>query len=58
MCTPLQELTQEMPRGERVNPASDSEHVTEIERQILVSKEMIRSIKNTVYISTSPLNYF
>ena len=43
---PLQVLIQEMPGGVLVNLLSSSEHVPDIERQIRVAKESIRSISH------------
>ena len=37
-----------MPGGMRFNPEGSSEHVTEIERLILVTKEIIRSIRHSL----------
>ena len=45
---PLRALIQDIPGGVRVNLASFSEHVSEIERQIRVSKEIIRSIRHSL----------
>ena len=50
---PFQALTQEIPGVQRVNLASASEHVHEIERWIQVSREIIRSIRNSL-----PFNKF
>ena len=45
---PLKALIQEMPGGPKVNLASDSEHVTDIERQIQLEKESIRYIRHSL----------
>ena len=46
--TPIQALIQEIIGGTWVNLASDIEHVSDIERQIRVEKERIRSIKHSL----------
>ena len=43
-----------MPGGLRVNPEKDGEYVPEIERQIIVTKERIRSIIHSLPFKKSP----
>ena len=51
---PLQALIQAMPGGPRVNLASSSEHVPEIERRIRVIKERSRSIRHSLPFNKIP----
>ena len=51
---PLQALIQDMPGGPRVNLESASGHFTDIERQIRVAKERIRSIRNFLPFNKVP----
>ena len=69
---PLQTLVHAMPAGPRVNLASASEHVPEIERRIRVVKERCRALRHSlpfnripemmtihmVFHATKMLNYF
>ena len=43
-----------MPGGLRVNPEKDGEYVPEIERQIIVTKERIRSIIHSLPFNKAP----
>ena len=47
-------MIQEIPGGTRFNLESDSEHVPEIERQIRVEKERIRSIIHSLTFNKAP----
>ena len=51
---PIKELIQDMPGGPRVKLASDSEHVTGIERQTRGGKEMVRSIIHSLPFNNVP----
>ena len=51
---PLKALIQEIPGGPKVNLASDSEHVTDIERQIQLEKESIRYIRHSLPLNKVP----
>jgi hypothetical protein len=51
---PLQALIQGMPMGPRVNLASSSEHVPEIERRIRVVKERCRSARHSLPFNRIP----
>ena len=55
---PLQALIKEIPGGVRVNLESASEHVTDIYRRILSSKEMIRSIRHSLPFNKVPKLFF
>jgi hypothetical protein len=51
---PLQAMIQAMPDGPRVNLASSSEHVPEIERRIRVVKEWCRSTRHSLPFNRIP----
>jgi hypothetical protein len=51
---PLQALIQAMPGGPRVNLASSSEHIPEIERRIRVVKERRRSARHSLPFNRIP----
>ena len=51
---PLQPLIQVMPRGPRVNLASNSEHVPDAERRIRVVKERSRAVRHSLPFNKIP----
>ena len=52
--SPLQELIQKMLGGPRLTLESDNEHVAEIEKQIQVTEERIRSIRQSLLFNKDP----